>query len=137
MNALHNNEIMFMPFQHGSFFLGAPLFFVSKPNVTESFFSNVQHLGLRGAEGDRVDDGLWRECGELGSVREQVIALARYHRRLDAGGERALAPIVDQQLVSGRGGDLDKEPFIQATEPVRQKFGGKYSELIKRIQAVK
>jgi TRAP-type C4-dicarboxylate transport system substrate-binding protein len=34
-------------------------------------------------------------------------------------------------------GGLNKEPFIQATEPVRQKFGGKYSALIKRIQAVK
>ncbi len=31
----------------------------------------------------------------------------------------------------------DKEPFIEATEPVRQKFGGKYAELIKRVQAVK
>jgi tripartite ATP-independent transporter DctP family solute receptor len=34
-------------------------------------------------------------------------------------------------------GNLNKEPFIKATEPVRQKFGGKYSELIKKIQAVK
>ena len=34
-------------------------------------------------------------------------------------------------------GDLNKEPFIQATAPVREKFGGKYSELIKEIQAVK
>jgi len=33
--------------------------------------------------------------------------------------------------------EVDKEPFIKATEPVRQKFGGKYAELIKRIQAVK
>ena len=32
---------------------------------------------------------------------------------------------------------LAKEPFIKATEPVRQKFGGKYSALIKKIQAVK
>lgn len=34
-------------------------------------------------------------------------------------------------------GGLNKEPFIQATAPVREKFGGKYSALIKRIQAVK
>jgi len=34
-------------------------------------------------------------------------------------------------------GNLNKEPFIQATAPVREKFGGKYSALIKRIQAVK
>jgi tripartite ATP-independent transporter DctP family solute receptor len=33
--------------------------------------------------------------------------------------------------------EIDKEPFIKATEPVREKFGGKYAELIKRIQAVK
>jgi tripartite ATP-independent transporter DctP family solute receptor len=30
----------------------------------------------------------------------------------------------------------DKAPFIEATEPVRIKFGGKYTDLIKRIQAV-
>jgi tripartite ATP-independent transporter DctP family solute receptor len=34
-------------------------------------------------------------------------------------------------------GNLNKDPFIQATAPVREKFGGKYSALIKRIQAVK
>ena len=34
-------------------------------------------------------------------------------------------------------GNLNKEPFIQATAPVREKFGGKYSDLIKEIQAVK
>ena len=34
-------------------------------------------------------------------------------------------------------GNLNKEPFIKATEPVRAKFGGKYATLIKRIQAVK
>ena len=33
--------------------------------------------------------------------------------------------------------EIDKTPFIEATEPVREKFGGKYTELIKRIQAVK
>jgi tripartite ATP-independent transporter DctP family solute receptor len=33
--------------------------------------------------------------------------------------------------------EIDKTPFIEATEPVREKFGGKYTELIKRIHAVK
>ena len=33
--------------------------------------------------------------------------------------------------------EIDKTPFIEATEPVREKFGGKYTELIKRVQAVK
>lgn len=33
--------------------------------------------------------------------------------------------------------EVDKEPFIAATEPVRAKFGDKYAELIKKIQAVK
>jgi tripartite ATP-independent transporter DctP family solute receptor len=33
--------------------------------------------------------------------------------------------------------DIDKEPFIKATEPVRMKFGKKYADLIARIQAVK
>lgn len=30
--------------------------------------------------------------------------------------------------------DIDKQPFIEATAPVREKFGAKYSELIERIQ---
>jgi len=33
--------------------------------------------------------------------------------------------------------DIDKTPFIEATEPVRQKFGAKYADLIKRVHAVK
>ncbi|MBD3308188.1 DctP family TRAP transporter solute-binding subunit [candidate division KSB3 bacterium] len=32
--------------------------------------------------------------------------------------------------------EIDKEPFIKATEPVRVEFGSKYLDLIKRIQAV-
>ena len=34
-------------------------------------------------------------------------------------------------------GNIDKEPFIKATEPVRAKYGKKYATLIKRIQDVK
>ena len=30
--------------------------------------------------------------------------------------------------------EIDKQPFIEATEPVRQKFGEKYGELIQRIK---
>ncbi|MCB1716747.1 MAG: TRAP transporter substrate-binding protein, partial [Candidatus Competibacteraceae bacterium] len=33
--------------------------------------------------------------------------------------------------------DIDKQPFIEATDPVRMKFGEKYADLIKRAAAVK
>jgi hypothetical protein len=33
--------------------------------------------------------------------------------------------------------EINKTPFIQATEPVRQKFGAKYADLIKRVHALK
>jgi TRAP-type C4-dicarboxylate transport system substrate-binding protein len=34
-------------------------------------------------------------------------------------------------------GNLNKDPFIKATEPVRAKHGKKWSKLLKDIQAVK
>jgi tripartite ATP-independent transporter DctP family solute receptor len=49
--------------------------------------------------------------------------------------EKAFAEL--KKLNYAVNGGFDKEPFIKATEPVRQKFGGKYAELIKQIQAVK
>ncbi|HEX6143026.1 MAG TPA: TRAP transporter substrate-binding protein DctP, partial [Geminicoccaceae bacterium] len=30
--------------------------------------------------------------------------------------------------------DIDKQPFIEATEPVRQKFGEKYADIMARIK---
>lgn len=33
--------------------------------------------------------------------------------------------------------DVDKEPFIQATKPIRDKFGAKYTDLLKKIYDVK
>jgi tripartite ATP-independent transporter DctP family solute receptor len=33
--------------------------------------------------------------------------------------------------------EVDKKPFFEATEPVRQKYGAQYAALIKRIQAVR
>ena len=33
--------------------------------------------------------------------------------------------------------EVDKKPFFDATAPVRAKYGEKYADLIKRIEAVK
>jgi TRAP-type C4-dicarboxylate transport system substrate-binding protein len=33
--------------------------------------------------------------------------------------------------------DVDNKPFYDATAPVRAKYGEKYADLIKRIEAVK
>jgi hypothetical protein len=32
--------------------------------------------------------------------------------------------------------DIDKGPFIEATAPVREKYGSEFSEILKRAEAV-
>jgi TRAP-type C4-dicarboxylate transport system substrate-binding protein len=74
-----------------------------------------------------VDQQLIRKASALCVIKERELWAAKE--------EKAFAEL--KKIGYSINGDLDKDPFIKATEPVRQKFGGKYSELIKRIQAVK
>jgi tripartite ATP-independent transporter DctP family solute receptor len=74
-----------------------------------------------------LDQQLIRKASALCVIKERELWAAKE--------EKAYAEL--KKIGYSVNGDLDKEPFIKATEPVRQKFGGKYSELIKRIQAVK
>jgi len=78
---------------------------------------------------------------ELPALDRQLIRKAS---AMVVGKERELWAAREQaalEKLKGQGieviTDIDKGPFIEATEPVRMKFGKKYADLIKRIQAVK
>jgi len=69
-------------------------------------------------------------------IRKASVACVIKERALWAAKEKkAFAQL--KKIGYAVNGGLNKDPFIQATAPVREKFGGKYSALIKRIQAVK
>ena len=74
-----------------------------------------------------LDQQLIRKASGLCVVKERELWAAKE--------EKAFAELNKVGMKVNKG--LNKEPFIKATEPVRQKFGGKYSALIKKIQAVK
>ena len=67
--------------------------------------------------------------------KASVMAVAKERELWAAREQRSLAAIkaLGFEVVT----DIDKEPFIKATEPVRMKFGEKYADLIKRAAAVK
>ena len=74
-----------------------------------------------------MDQQLIRKASALCVIKERELWKAKE--------EKAYAEL--KQIGYSVNGNLDKEPFIEATEPVRAKFGSKYSALIKQIQAVK
>jgi len=74
-----------------------------------------------------LDQQLIRKASALCVLKERELWAAKE--------EKAFAELAKVGMKVNK--DLNKEPFIQATEPVRQKFGGKYSDLIMQIQAVK
>ena len=74
-----------------------------------------------------MDQQLIRKASALCVVKERELWKAKE--------EKAFAEL--KKIGYSINGNLNKEPFIKATEPVRTKFGGKYSALIKKIQAVK
>lgn len=73
-----------------------------------------------------LDRQLIRKASALTVVRERELWAAREKVSLDRLREAGINVITN----------IDKGPFIEATEPVRAKFGAKYTDLIARIQAV-
>lgn len=73
-----------------------------------------------------LDRQLIRKASALTVVRERELWAAREQVSLDRLREAGINVITN----------IDKGPFIEATEPVRAKFGAKYTDLIARIQAV-
>jgi tripartite ATP-independent transporter DctP family solute receptor len=69
-------------------------------------------------------------------IRKAAVLTTERERKLWAEREQAsLAMLKDKgiEVIT----EIDKEPFIKATEEVRMKFGAKFTDLIKRAAAVK
>jgi tripartite ATP-independent transporter DctP family solute receptor len=74
---------------------------------------------------DRVDQQLIRKASALAVVKERELWAKMEKEALDklvADGYEVIT-------------DIDKGPFIEATEPVRAKFGEQYAEIMERIKA--
>jgi tripartite ATP-independent transporter DctP family solute receptor len=73
-----------------------------------------------------LDQQLIRKASALAVVKERELWAAREQASLDKIREMGHEVITD----------IDKEPFIKATEAVRMKYGEKYADLIQRAAAV-
>lgn len=74
-----------------------------------------------------LDQQLIRKASAMAVEKERELWAAREQTALKDLQSKGI------QVVT----DIDKGPFIEATEPVRTKFGGEFAELIKRAQAVR
>ncbi len=74
-----------------------------------------------------LDQQLIRKASALAVEKERELWAAREKKSLEA------IKAMGYEVIT----DIDKEPFIKATEPVRMKFGEKFTDLIKRAAAVK
>ncbi|MCG8355699.1 MAG: TRAP transporter substrate-binding protein [Kiloniellales bacterium] len=73
-----------------------------------------------------LDQQLIRKASAMAVEKERELWAAREQTALKDLQSKGI------QVVT----DIDKGPFIEATEPVRAKFGGEFADLIKRAQAV-
>lgn len=73
-----------------------------------------------------LDQQLIRKAAALAVEKERELWAARETAALEDLKSKGIQVITE----------IDKGPFIEATEPVRTKFGAKYADLIKRAQAV-
>ena len=73
-----------------------------------------------------LDQQLIRKASALAVEKERELWAAREQVSLDKLKEQGIEVIAE----------IDKEPFIKATEEVRMKFGEKYADLIKRASEV-
>lgn len=73
---------------------------------------------------DPVDQQLIRKASALASLKQREL-----WQQME---EQSMAQLREEgaEIIT----DVDKQPFIDATAPVREKFGQKYGELIERIQ---
>jgi TRAP-type C4-dicarboxylate transport system substrate-binding protein len=73
-----------------------------------------------------VDQQLIRNAAVLAIQKERELWKAREQNSLDALAAAGIEVITD----------IDKGPFIEATAPVREKYGADFSEILKRAEAV-
>jgi len=76
---------------------------------------------------DPLDQQLIRKAAVYTVEKERELWAAREQKSLDILREKGIEVITD----------IDKGPFIAATEPVRKQFGAKFADLIARAAAVK
>ena len=74
-----------------------------------------------------LDQQLIRKASALAVGRERELWAAREKKSLDLLKSKGIQ-IID---------NVDKTPFIEATAGVREKFGGKFADLIKKASMVK
>ncbi len=76
---------------------------------------------------DEVDRQLIRKASALAVLKERELWAAKEQKALEDLKAAGVTVITD----------VDKTPFIEATQPVRDKYGAKYADLLKQINAVK
>ena len=73
-----------------------------------------------------VDKQLIRNASVLAAHKERELWQAREQRSLDVLKEQGVEIVTE----------IDKDPFIKATAPVREKFGSEFSDLIRRASEI-
>lgn len=73
-----------------------------------------------------TDQQLIRNAAVLAAQRERELWQEREQKSLDVLRENGIEVITD----------IDKGPFIEATAPVREKYGSEFSDILKRAEAV-
>jgi tripartite ATP-independent transporter DctP family solute receptor len=112
-----------------------PSYSTQKHYEVAGYYSLTEHLIVPEifVFSKRVWDTLSEEHQNL--IREASVLATQKEREL---WEAMEAKAMDELAALGIqiNDDVDKEAFIEATAPVREKFGGQYAELLERIDAV-
>ena len=112
-----------------------PSYSTQKHYEVAGYYSLTEHLVVPEifVFSKRVWDTLSEEHQNL--IREASVLATQKERELwQAMEAKAMAEL--EALGIQINDDVDKAAFIEATAPVREKFGGQYAELLERIEAV-
>ncbi len=112
-----------------------PSYSTQKHYEVAGYYSLTEHLIVPEifVFSKRVWDTLSEEHQNL--IREASVLATEKERELwEAMEAKAMAEL--QELGVQINDDVDKDAFIEATAPVREKFGAQYAELLERIEAV-
>lgn len=111
-----------------------PSYFTQKHYEVAGYFSLTEHLMV--PEIFVFSKRVW---DTLSPIDQQLIrkasafAVVRERELWDEMEQKAVAELENAGVQIVR--DVDKAAFIEATRPVREKYGAKYAELLKRIEA--
>ena len=112
-----------------------PSYSTQKHYEVAGYYSLTEHLVVPEifVFSKRVWDTLSEEHQNL--IREAAVLATQKERELwEAMEAKAMAELAELGVQIND--DVDKEAFIEATAPVREKFGAHYAELLARIEAV-